>query len=376
VFFFFFFFSPPPSKQAPPMHRLVFLALFAVAFVPSAYALLGLFTVNCAPLTTQRADPIINPGVAGTHVHSVIGGNAFSRKMKDTDGKLVANATTCNKVTDHSNYWVPQLYHIRADGKFELVPFSGSAIYYQRRACDYAPNLTKCDENFRQLAPPEGLHIVAGEPMRRIPPVDDHDFENTAIDISCIDGTSGERHGFPISHCRQFRSQVYFPSCWDGVNVDTPDHKAHMSYPAIGNFNFGICPKSHPKAIFSIFFEFYFETGNFTDMKFAFSCGDPTGFGFHGDFFMGWTNHTALQNAHDTCETVANCPELGNKGQTRENLVVPAVYEEDIGLTGAHLDTLPGNNPLTWPPGYTTWPEKSLSIPSYRSDKIIHRIKQ
>jgi hypothetical protein len=350
------------------MSRFLFYVALLAVVAPSFCAdPLGLFTVNCAPLSIQRADPIINFGTAGTHVHSIIGGNAFSRKMSPTDGKLIANATTCNKVTDHSNYWVPQLYHMRADGKFELVAFSGSAIYYQRRACDYVANLTRCDPAFRQLAPPEGLHMVAGDPSRRIPPDNDHDFANTAIDMSCIDGTSGEKHGFPTSWCKQIRAQVYFPSCWDGVNVDSADHKSHVAYPAIGQFNFGVCPATHPKAIFSIFFEFYFETGNYTDLKFVYANGDPTGFGYHGDFFMGWTNHTALQRAHDDCVTVADCPTLGNKGQTREPLIYPAIFEEDIGLTGMPLAALPGNNPVTWP-------EKSLSIPSIRSNKIIYRI--
>ena len=28
-----------------------------------------------------------------------------------------------------------------------------------------------------------------------------------------------------VGHVRQF------PQCWDGVNLDSPDHKSHMAYP-------------------------------------------------------------------------------------------------------------------------------------------------
>lgn len=79
-----------------------------------------------------------------------------------------ATLTTCNKALDHSNYWVPQLYHYNSNNEFEIVKFTGSATYYQKRACDYAPGLKTCDKiAFQQKAPPYGLRMVAGDPYRR-----------------------------------------------------------------------------------------------------------------------------------------------------------------------------------------------------------------
>jgi hypothetical protein len=26
-------------------------------------------------------------------------------------------------------------------------------------------------------------------------------------------------------------ARIAFPQCWDGVNLDSPDHKSHMAYP-------------------------------------------------------------------------------------------------------------------------------------------------
>ncbi|WP_309624448.1 DUF1996 domain-containing protein [Methylibium sp.] len=37
---------------------------------------------------------------------------------------------------------------------------------------------------------------------------------------------------------------VFFPQCWDGKNLDSPDHKSHMAYPSDGG-----CPRSHPVAL-------------------------------------------------------------------------------------------------------------------------------
>ncbi len=87
-----------------------------------------LFTVNCQPLTIQRSDPIISPGIASSHVHAVIGGTAFQRTMSQTTA-VNAKDSTCDKKLDNSNYWQPQLYHQRTDGQFELVTFQGSVSY-------------------------------------------------------------------------------------------------------------------------------------------------------------------------------------------------------------------------------------------------------
>lgn len=83
------------------------------------------FTVNCQPLTIQRSDPVVSPGAVSGHTHVIIGGTAFQRTM-GVDTAKNAKATTCDKKLDKSNYWIPQLYHKRTDGQFELVTMQGS----------------------------------------------------------------------------------------------------------------------------------------------------------------------------------------------------------------------------------------------------------
>jgi len=325
---------------------VVFVIFVVLGLAPHVAGLDGdTFTVNCAPLTVQRSDPIISPGIASSHVHSIIGGNAFRRNMQGKFDAFDATATTCDKMIDHSNYWVPSMYHLRSDKMWELVTWSHAAVYYQKRACDYSATARNCDKSFVPLAFPDGFRMVAGDPARRTQ--DNSDFAQKAISMMCL-GTNQEHGGFPTTKCDAIRAQVYFPSCWDGVNVDTADHHSHVAYPAIGDYNGGVCPQSHPKAVFSIFYEFFFETKNYTDFnRFAFANGDATGFGYHGDFVMGWTNRTLLQTAHKDCIDAANCPLLGNKPQTHEKLIYPAIYEEEIGLNGP-IDKLPGNNPVVF----------------------------
>ena len=58
-----------------------------------------------------------------------------------------------------------------------------------------------------------------------------------------------------------------------------------MAFPAIGDYNGGVCPQSHPIAIISLFYEFFYDTSNFPDYQnWVWAMGDPTGYGLHGDF--------------------------------------------------------------------------------------------
>jgi hypothetical protein len=330
------------------MSKQLFLFVCLCALTPFSVALDGdTFTVNCQPLTIQRSDPILFPGVPGGHVHNIIGGNGFQRTMNAKMND--ATQTTCDKAIDHSNYWVPALYHQRADKMFEMVKWNGAAVYYQKRACNYSASIQYCDKTKVPLAFPYGFRMLAGDATRRTQ--NNSDYAQRAVSVMCIfDGGSKEYNGFPPRHCNTIRAQVYFPSCWDGVNLDSPDHKSHVAYPAVGDYNGGVCPQSHPVALLSIFYEFFLDTSSYTDFnRFAFANGDPTGYGYHGDFVMGWTDRTLLQNAHAACVTSANCPTLGNQPQSTRPLLHPAVYEEQIGLNGPISLPLPGGNPVVFP---------------------------
>lgn len=55
------------------------------------------------------------------------------------------------------------------------------------------------------------------------------------LTYTCLN-TFGDREmeqvAFPKKPCSVgIMTSVRFPTCWDGVNLDSPDHMAHMSYP-------------------------------------------------------------------------------------------------------------------------------------------------
>ena len=81
-----------------------------------------------------------------------------------------------------------------------------------------------------------------------------------------------------------------FPQCWDGVNLDSANHKSHLAYPTGGG-----CPASHPVAIPVITYNVYTEVppGHDTaDWRLSSDTIDdpelPGGYSAHGDWFDGW----------------------------------------------------------------------------------------
>ena len=130
-----------------------------------------------------------------------------------------------------------------------------------------------------------------------------------------------------------------------------------MAFPAIGDYNGGVCPSTHPIAIMQVFYEFFYDTAPYADHKFVYANGDVTGYGLHGDFVNGWTDQTALGNAFSTCTgpqgiDSPSCSLNAGKapGSASDQLPeVPAKFEEEIGLNGP-IAALPGNNPVTGTP--------------------------
>jgi hypothetical protein len=86
------------------MHSAVVISFLTLLYSTSSIHASNVWTLNCAPLSIQRADPIVSPGVASGHVHAIVRGTAFNRTMSGNDSAVDALATTCDKFTDHSNY--------------------------------------------------------------------------------------------------------------------------------------------------------------------------------------------------------------------------------------------------------------------------------
>lgn len=71
------------------------------------------------------------------------------------------------------------------------------------------------------------------------------------------------------------RSVITFPTCWDGVNLDSPDHMSHLAYATGSKANdvgpTGKCPASHPVVIPQVMYEVMWDV-SLIQSSFRYRC--------------------------------------------------------------------------------------------------------
>ncbi|WVQ81577.1 hypothetical protein IAT38_003701 [Cryptococcus sp. DSM 104549] len=319
------------------------LALLGGAFAADANAFWIVGHGNAG--ITSRVDPIVNPGAVSGHVHSVVGSSAFSPTYSYAHS-IAGQCTTANIGVDHSNYWIPPLYR-KVSGGFELVKMNRVNTYYLMRRGSVDEEVSEFREGFRMLA---------GSATRNT--FDKDDYTNAAISYVCL-GADGapETNAFPERNCPQdLRAQVFFPNCWDGVNTWLEGSK-HVAYPVSGGHDQGgPCPATHPKRIMSLFYEFHFtDDYDYVPGARVWASGDDLGYSLHGDFTNGWPAgyFKEIFSYGSTCNVqfaLKDCPPLNQYLVQNGSSCVPdadaLIVDEDVGLQGNVLATLPGNNPV------------------------------
>lgn len=236
------------------------------------------FQAKCAPDHTAPDDPIVYPGQPGkSHDHTFMG-NTSTNAGSTTASLEAAGGTACLAPGDKSAYWMPSLLK----GTQKVLPVGPQTIYYKSSVNDYT--------SVRPF--PKGLRFVVGSPVQT-----QDEFKNlkgTVEGWEC--GQSYHNWDFPAS-CpstpdTQLNIRLQAPSCWDGIHLDTPDHKSHMAYPVAWGANQNVCPADHPVALPMIEFKMAWPVnGDMSQIHLA----SGAGFSFHYDFFADWD--TATQSA-------------------------------------------------------------------------------
>ena len=114
----------------------------ALALIAPAHA--GL-RFGCSSLTTQRLDPVVEPGAnPSAHLHHIVGGNAFNATMTGDVGAR-GTCTTCEMSEDFSNYWTAVMFFKHSNGTYKKVPImqnsalpmpinGGMTVYYTQES--------------------------------------------------------------------------------------------------------------------------------------------------------------------------------------------------------------------------------------------------
>ncbi|EJD55235.1 hypothetical protein AURDEDRAFT_78216 [Auricularia subglabra TFB-10046 SS5] len=313
------------------------------------------FRMTCArPVTVMRADPLVDFRPPSFFTDSSSAGSStrafdFSQTYESL---RVSSCSTCAARQDLSVYWTPNLYYHAENGSFHPVKQITATVYYLQRYGTPGERLR---------AFPKGFRMLAGDMTLRS--FDPDDPAQKAVTFNCLDasntGAAGQWNYLPKHSCPSgMRTQIFFPSCWNGQSLDSPTHNTHVAYPS--GVDTGTCPSTHPIRLISIFYEIVYATDEWADLwwnggsddigqPFVLSMGDPTGYGFHGDFINGW-DIDLLQRVVDQCTddsgVIEKCGPLAGDLRSVDEMndcAYPGRVPEPI--TG-WLTALPGCNPV------------------------------
>ncbi|KAF1848139.1 WSC domain-containing protein [Cucurbitaria berberidis CBS 394.84] len=319
-----------------------------------------------------RLDPIVDVGVASSHGHTIHGGSNFAERTSYDDLRK-SECTSCQFSDDKSAYWTPSLHFVHDGGSTEIVPqIGGMLAYYQL----IGTNLKAFPKDFQAVAGDSRLRNFTG-PVPDPPTSAWTDDDMTqvslgqkAIGFNCMNYNknpepSRYRHFLPSKdyldeNCADgIRAEIMFPSCWNGKDTDSPDHRSHIAYP--NNIAGGQCPPGFETRLPSLFYETIWNTNAFKGKsgQFVWSNGDPTGYGYHADFINGW-NIDTLQAAVNDCTSlsglVEDCPHFAGSLQTQAQQGeckikdLPKALDNDDCAGPAK--GLCGNVPVQYGPGY------------------------
>jgi Domain of unknown function (DUF1996) len=239
----------------------------------------GAFRVGCAFSHMNFDDPIVFPGQVGrSHLHSFFGNTALTANTTAANITATGSSTCTGGTVNRSGYWVPSIIDT-LDGR-PIAPLN-MVVYYKTE-------LVSTEAQLLASLPP-GLRMIAGDPMAKSAPADQFAHKPALWSCDKLDGSGSYfDKSLTIPACNEGDYVVLgveFPNCWDGVNLDSPDHKSHMFYGR------GACPASHPKAIPNITFTVRWpakSAGRWRLSSDNYASSTPAGYSAHADWFNGW----------------------------------------------------------------------------------------
>jgi hypothetical protein len=243
---------------------------------PTDYRMHVDFNVVCKIANVANDDPIVYPGWAG-HAHTHVFAGNTSANAGSTQDSLDASASNCLLDRDTASYWMPQLH---AQDGTALLPTHIRAYYRAGTLGKVAhiPHGLKMIAGDSQATAPQSKS-VAGWQCRTVSP------DNVAI---------GKQATIPDCDPRDLlEGSVVFPNCWDGVNLDSADHKSHLAY---GNGD--SCDAAHPVRLPQLTLAYRYAPG--TTNSHAYLASGNSGLTLHADFWNAWHQAT-LDALVDRC---------------------------------------------------------------------------
>ncbi len=289
----------------------------------------GAFRFICSAGQISYDDPIVYPGQPGkSHLHQFFGNTAADAASTYASLRLTGDST-CTSRLNRSAYWMPAMLN----GHGKVVRPDYVSIYYKRRPS----NDPECKrQGTACVGIPRGLRFIFGHDMLN------RKSRRTGGGYFNCDGPTGIQGHYPsiadaAKNCpigNKLGAVISAPECWNGKDLDSPDHRSHVSYGSYGADGAYRCPPSHPYIIPTFTLGAWYSVDETLDRSGKWNGtfdswhlssdnmpGMPMkpGTSFHTDWFGAWDDDI-MQVWMDNCvNKMLNCSggDLGNGQQLK-----------------------------------------------------------
>lgn len=249
--------SPPPAPPPAPVDTTTIPAVIPSNFdvaselvaqpIPGSSLpdVLGAFRFICGAGQISYDDPIVYPGQPGkSHLHQFFG-NTLADANSTYASLRTTGGSTCMSPLNRSAYWMPAM----ENDKGQVIKPAYVAIYYKRRKSSDPACFANGNKGCIEL--PRGLRFIFGFNMLNMTAAP---TGSAYFNCSGTGAVSGHYLSLPTAqkNCpvpAQLGAVISAPSCWDGKNLDSADHRSHVAYPLNPTDPGTACPASHPYVI-------------------------------------------------------------------------------------------------------------------------------
>jgi len=277
----------------------------------------GIFRINCDFSHSSYNDPIVFPGEENAaHLHRFYGNTATDHQTTVASLYTRGESSCQGNQLNLSSYWVPALlaplYNARTaerevdalgDPAWQVVPAVVGADDVAHEVFYYSAGVA----DLTSIQPiPAGLRMIAGDSNTLPGEVQDTSVASWHCQSWVSNDASSTQLSATIPECKEpdrVRLDLFFPSCWNGVDLDSSDHRSHMAYPVTsGGANSVHCPDSHPVPVVRVSYHYAFGVKpeasdpatrtsrgwRLASDQYTVSDSTPGGLSIHGDWFNGW----------------------------------------------------------------------------------------
>lgn len=283
-------FNPTPAPTMPPMGGQIPLDQLPKGIAGSDQALIqggapsgsptptatSAFRIECGFSHMNYDDPIVYPGQQGrAHLHTFFGNTGVNYASTYNSLRTTGNSTCSGGILNRSAYWVPTLMN----GSTPIAP-SRITTYY-KSGWPSVPFAT-----IKHI--PSGLRMISGDATAS---TDQNPAGRLFVEWLCVSG-GGTTPYIPTCNAGdEIQLIIGFPQCWDGINLDSANHKSHMAMP--NSYSGSGCPSTHPVPIPHIEYLVFWPVtaGNSANYRLSsdmYSTSIRGGYSAHADYMEGW----------------------------------------------------------------------------------------